>query len=431
MKIGMKQVFLTTITMAMLVGAAGPALADGKDKGWNNGKNGKGNVPTWNSKNANNWNTPGPKGNGANSNPGKSNHDNLQIVLNFKDMNSADVQWALKYIASLSGKKVFEGFEDGTFRPNQNVTRIEAITAAVRLMGLRDQAESAEEMNTQLNFKDASKLKEKYAWSVGYVALALENDLFAENETSVQPEKPADRLWATTLLVKALKLDAEAKAKMNTKLSFRDADQIPAGSVGYVAVAVERGLVDGFEDNTFRPNVPVTRAQLAALLDRTGDQLPGEEQNIVTGTVVATTYNNVLTLNRGGTVTTITIDPNAFVYRDGVRVGLNTLQAGDVVRVKLMNGTGIYVEVTTKTTSPNNNYTLTGAFYSYEMDTNEKLTKLYLNLAAKDTDQPIVQMLEVDPGYKIENGDRLSLLSGRSLTLTIENNKVKNIKVNW
>ena len=69
-------------------------------------------------------------------------------------------------------------------------------------------------------------------------------------------------MWATTLLVKALKLDAEAKAKINTKLTFTDADEIPAGSVGYVAVALEKGLIKGFENNTFRPNAPVTRAQL-------------------------------------------------------------------------------------------------------------------------------------------------------------------------
>ncbi len=29
---------------------------------------------------------------------------------------------------------------------------------------------------------------------------------------------------------------------MNTTLTFKDAKQIPAGSVGYVAVAIEKGL---------------------------------------------------------------------------------------------------------------------------------------------------------------------------------------------
>jgi hypothetical protein len=206
----------------------------------------------------------------------------VNIILNFNDMNGGDVDWAMRYIASLASKRVFEGYEDGTFKPRNTVTRIEAITAAVRLMGLRDKAESQAEMSTQLNFKDANKVP---AWAVGYVAVAAENNLFAENDTMVQPNKPADRLWATTLLVKALKLDSEAQAKMNAHLSFKDADKIPAGSVGYVAVAVERGLVNGFEDNTFRPNAPVTRAQIAALLDRTGDQMPGSNNDATVGTV--------------------------------------------------------------------------------------------------------------------------------------------------
>jgi hypothetical protein len=422
-----KTTVLTTMTLAMIVGGASSALADGKGKG-NDKDDDKRGSQSWN----NGWSN-GSKNNsnsGA-TNIGFENKGDVNFIINFSDMKGGDAEWALKYIASLSGKKVFEGFEDGTFRPNQKVTRIEAITAAVRLMGLRAQAESQEEMNTQLNFKDADKVKQQYGWAVGYVAIALENDLFSEADTSVQPEKPADRLWATTLLVKALKLDAEAKAKMNTKLTFKDAGQIPAGSVGYVAVAMERGLIDGFEDNSFRPNEPVTRAQLAALLDRTGDQLPDQEQNIVTGTVAVAPNNNVLIVNRNGVPTSITVDPNAFVYRSGVRVALGAVQAGDVVRVKLVNSVGIYVEVTTATTSPNADFSVTGRVYSYDMGNDEKITKIYVNTAANTTDQPIIQAYTVDAGYTIENGDRLSLISGRSITVSGTNQIVKKIKVNW
>ena len=81
---------------------------------------------------------------------------NIQIRINFDDLKGA--QWAMRYIASLASKQVFEGYEDGTFKPDKSVSRIEAITAAVRLMGLREQAESATEMATKLNFKDADKI---------------------------------------------------------------------------------------------------------------------------------------------------------------------------------------------------------------------------------------------------------------------------------
>jgi hypothetical protein len=283
------------------------------------------------------------KGNDKNDDKGNSKQNvkaQTDIRLSFDDIKGNDVEWAMRYIASLASKRVFEGYEDGSFKPRNAISRIEAITAAVRLMGLRDKAESAAEMATHLNFKDADKIP---AWAVGYVAVALENDLFSENDTSVQPQKEADRLWATTLLVKALKLETEAKAKMNTKLTFKDAKEIPAGSVGYVAVAVEKGLIEGFENNTFRPNAPVTRAQLAKLLDVTGDQIG--DKDTVTGTVSAVVYNNVLTINKGGVPTTLVLDANAFIFRNGVKVAASALQVGDQVKVRSYNNLVIFVEV--------------------------------------------------------------------------------------
>ncbi|UJF32138.1 S-layer homology domain-containing protein [Paenibacillus hexagrammi] len=312
-----KKMVATCLACVMIVGGGTAAFA--KDNGHGNGHgNGKGN---------------NGKGNNVQA--------NININLNFNDMKNAE--WALRYIASLASKRVFEGYEDGSFKPDNTVTRIEAITAAVRLMGLRDQAESTAEMQTKLNFKDADKIP---SWAVGYVAVALENDLFTESDDSVQPQKEADRLWATTLLVKALKYEAEAKAKMNTTLTFKDAKQIPAGSVGYVAVAVDKGLVDGFEDNTFKPNQPVTRAQLAALLDRTSGQLPGEDQDSSTGTVSAVVSNNVLLLTKSGTTTQYVLHPDVFVLRNGVKVAATSLQIGDEVKLSTFNNQVVYIEVT-------------------------------------------------------------------------------------
>ncbi|CAG7606858.1 hypothetical protein PAESOLCIP111_00899 [Paenibacillus solanacearum] len=320
----MKKLVVTSLTAAMVLGAGTSAFAkDSKDwKDWDNRKDSK--QQSSNKNDNRGWN--GQKGR-----------------LDFKDIQGKDMEWALRYIASLASRNIFDGYSDGTFRPNEKVTRIEAITAAVRLMGLRDQAESATEMATKLNFKDANQVP---AWAVGYVSVALKNDLFGEADTMVQPNQPADRLWATTLLVKALKLESEAKTKMNVKLSFSDANKIPAGSVGYVAVSVERGLVNGFEDNTFRPTQPVTRAQIAALLDRAGDQLPGSDVGVVTGTVTTPVVGNVLTLNKNGQTVTLTLDPDAFIYRGGTRVSASALQVGDVVRTRSYNNVIIFAEVT-------------------------------------------------------------------------------------
>ncbi|WP_248923902.1 S-layer homology domain-containing protein [Paenibacillus hamazuiensis] len=325
----LKKMLASTLALSMLLGAGTTAFAKDDDRKGNGRDN----------KIKSNWNN----GNGR-------SYGNVK--LDFKDMNGKEFEWALRYIINLAARGVFDGYSDGSFRPSQTVSRIEAITAAVRLMGLREQAESAAEMQTKLNFKDADKVP---SWAVGYVAVAVENDLFSEADTTVNPNEPADRLWATRLLVKALKLQDEAEAKMNVKLPFKDADKIPAGSVGYVQVAIEKGLINGFEDNTFRPNQPVTRAQIAALLDRAGEQLPGSVDGLVTGTVAAPVTNNTLTIVSGGQTSTLTIDANAFIFRGGVRVSASALQTGDTVRIRAYNNNAIIIEATPTggSTTPN------------------------------------------------------------------------------
>lgn len=349
----------------------------------------------------------------------------INIILSFPDVRGGDVEWAVKYIASLASKRVFEGYEDGTFQPRKPITRIEAITAAVRLMGLREQAESSTEMSTALNFKDADKIKREYPWATGYVAVALENDLFLESDESVQPEKPADRLWATTLLVKALKLSAEAKANMNVTLPYKDAGQIPAGSVGYVEVARQKGLINGYEDNTFRPNKPVTRAELAALLDRTGEQLPdngsGQNQTLLTGKLAAAATGNTILLEKNGLTSTVTVDANAFIYRNGAKVALADLKAGDALKVRTFNNVAYYIEVTQPAAVEQNAFTVFGLYKDMTLTADGKIATIKITQNINNTVQDTVY--GVDPNVSITGGtlpaaNKVLELNGINTTVT-------------
>ncbi len=404
----MKAMIAAGLAVSMLAGGGASVLAHGNDKSNGNGKGpGKTNDNKFISQTKDNSKTNG----------------NINIILNFSDVKGADVEWAMKYIASLASKRVFEGYEDGSFQPRKPITRIEALTAAVRLMGLREKAESQEEMNSNLNFKDADLIKRQYGWATGYVAVAAENDLFLETDDKIQPEKPADRLWATTLLVKALKLDAEAKARMNDKLTFRDANQIPAGSVGYVKIALEKGLIDGYEDNTFRPERPVTRAELAALLDRTGEQLPGsgsgQDQTLVTGKLTAVPAGNVLLVEKNGQTVSIAVDANAFIYRNGTRVALNALVAGDTMKIRTYNGTALFVEVTSAVTNPT--FSVIGLYKDMTLTAEGKIATIKIAQTVSGSVQEAVY--NVAPTVSITGGslpaaDRLVELKGSNALVT-------------
>lgn len=400
-----KKTVISGLTLAMVVGGSTAAFADSKGKGHDKDRDNRDTIV----KKVDN---------------GKD--VNINIKLTFDDLKGKDVEWAQRYIASLASKRVFEGYDDGTFQPRKTISRIEAITAAVRLMGLRDQAESADAKAANLNFKDADKLKQKYPWATGYVSVALQNDLFSETDDMIQPEKEADRLWATTLLVKAMKLQDAAKAKMNAKLPFRDADKIPAGSVGYVAVAIEKNLIDGYEDNTFRPSKSVSRAELAALLDRTGSQLPDHAS--VKGTVTGALNNNLLPVkSQNNEALNVEMDSNVFVFRNGSRVTPGDLRTGDQVLIRTYGGKAIYVEVLNTTGDPQQqtDFTVTGTLNSYTLNSKGGLATVSIN---QNINSGSVQtaVYSIAPEVYI-SGDVSQLTAGRTLELRGKNQLVNTI----
>jgi len=293
------------------------------------------------------------KNNKGHDNGNKGNNGKIEAKynFNFKDLDEDQWKWAYAHIIRLVSQGVFKGYDDGSFKPQNNISRIETIVAAVRLLGLEAEAQKPENMNANLNFKDFDQLKKKYPQATGYVAVALKNDLFGENEDTVQPEKPATRLWASVLLVKGMKLEAEARARMNVDLPFKDEDAIPAGSVGYVAIAVEKGIIAGYTDKTFQPNKPVTRAELASILDRLGVQLPDQgnqdqDNKPVTGTITVSANNTITVLKSDNTAVSIPLDAGVFIFRNEVKSTASALKPGDQVLVRTYQGKAVFIEVT-------------------------------------------------------------------------------------
>jgi hypothetical protein len=80
---------------------------------------------------------------------------------------------------------------------------------------------------------------------------------------SFAPRGAATRLVAAVALVRAAGLESEAVARQNdTLVGVLDRVAIPAGYGGYVAVALQRGLLT-LQGGMFRPAATLTRAELA------------------------------------------------------------------------------------------------------------------------------------------------------------------------
>ncbi|QMV40831.1 S-layer homology domain-containing protein [Cohnella cholangitidis] len=406
----LKKTAAATLALTMLVGGATGAMASAKNKHGNNDwKN-----SSWDDRKDND------------KDDKKNNKSKVEINLDFGDLNEKEWKWAYDHIIRLAAQGVFNGYEDGSFKPRNNITRIEALVAAVRLLGLKEEAEKPENMNANLNFKDFDQLKKKYGWAVGYVTVALENDLFSETEVSIQADKPANRLWASVLLVKAMKLDAEAKQKMDAVLPFRDAKQIPAGSVGYIAVALEKNLITGYNDNTFQPNRPVTRAELAALLDRVDQQLP-EDQNAqaITGSIQAIANGTLTVKKADNTTVQVPVDANVFIFRKDVKAPLSALQVGDEALVRTFQGKAVFIEVT-KAAEANVQLADSGKVSSFTLNAQGKIATIALIKEVNGTINSIIY--NVDPNVTI-TGNSGVLSPNLNVVVKGTNNLVQSIEI--
>lgn len=264
------------------------------------------------------------------------------ISYEFDDTNEA--AWARGYIGKMQALDVIKGYTDGTFKPNKPVTQIEAIVMAVRLMGLEDEVQ-AKPQDVKLHFKDAKNVPH---WAKRYVAVALENGLFAADDDKVQPQKAASRVWIVELLVKALGMEAEALDQMSDIPDFKDVDAIPAGAIGYVNAALKLGITTGYPDQTFGPNKPVTRGEMAAFLYRTNDERHEQAgATVVQGTIQAVNEDRSGDKENTRHITIRTYDGqqlHMFVAND-LLVEYNTrfitadqLIVGDVITLVVQNG---------------------------------------------------------------------------------------------
>ncbi len=162
--------------------------------------------------------------------------------------------WAFPYIAELVDKGVLAGYEDGSFQPDNTVTRAEWAKIMVLAAGL-----PASDNN--IYFADMAN-----HWANIYVNTA-KNYLAAYTDGTFKPDHSAVREDVTVSMVKLKGYDI-SKVDYSYLNQFTDMNSISNSLKAYVAVAVQKELISGFEDNTFRGQDTLTRAEAATLLWR-------------------------------------------------------------------------------------------------------------------------------------------------------------------
>lgn len=169
----------------------------------------------------------------------------------------ASDNWASPFIQELASRNIIAGFPDGTFRPNEPVTR--AQFAAIILKAFPN----APRVNNPINFSDVPSNYWGFqaiqnAYATGFLA-GFPGGTFRPNDN-------IPRAQALVSLANGLKYTSTQPADTVLQV-FTDASTIPGYARTSIAAATERRIVVNFPDvQRLSPNEVATRADVAAFI---------------------------------------------------------------------------------------------------------------------------------------------------------------------
>lgn len=158
------------------------------------------------------------------------------------------------------------GYPDGTFGPERNITRAEAVAMFTRLVRGKVETTSRTTRYSDANnqwYSDALN----YATDKGYIS-GYTDGRFNPNANMTREE--------FAQMISKYVAENVKKVEDNTLISFKDVSD-KNWSKSAIQDALERGIIKGYEDGTFRGDRDITRAEAVRMLNRTFDRKTTEK----------------------------------------------------------------------------------------------------------------------------------------------------------
>ncbi|SDE48845.1 Fibronectin type III domain-containing protein [Paenibacillus sp. UNCCL117] len=253
-------------------------------------------------------------------------------AVQFKD--TAD-SYAKQEIQELARDGIVNGYEDGTFQPNQTMTRAELAKIIVLSQGLNEKAEEA------AAFTDVAP----DAWYRGYVgALVASGITQGTSPTTFSPGKKVTREDLVVFFIRALGLEQEAK-QTAPAAGLSDLQDASSWARAHISLAFQIGFVNGISHPdgrlTFNPKDQAERQALARLayefkahgkeLVAKAKQLVHKEESFVKALSVADNVTVEVTFMKEP----LSASASDFTFDQGLKVEKAELKKGDPFTVLL------------------------------------------------------------------------------------------------
>lgn len=163
-----------------------------------------------------------------------------------------DGYWAKDSIYLVAKAGIVGGYDDGSFRPENNITREQFAKVVSNFMGYTEKA--------KLNFSDVDPKGNL----TPYVAMCVKAGVInGYTDGTFKPKANITREAAATMLCRAFKLDTTGmQPKFTDSASIADVFKAPVAAMNLTEV------IAGYPAGDFRPKANLTRAQMMVMISR-------------------------------------------------------------------------------------------------------------------------------------------------------------------
>ncbi|QSX05985.1 FIVAR domain-containing protein [Sedimentibacter sp. zth1] len=175
----------------------------------------------------------------------------LSLTSVYAQITDIDTHWAKNEINYLVEKGILTGYPDGTFKPENNVSKVEFYKIINNTMGYKEEA--------TFEFKDVRSPEED--WFYYDVSKAVKAGYITDGEF-LYPTEFITREEVARIIGVTFKLNENPEFTAY----FKDNLLISLDALGFIGTLKEKEYIIGFPDETFRPTNSIKRAELVKML---------------------------------------------------------------------------------------------------------------------------------------------------------------------
>lgn len=175
----------------------------------------------------------------------------MNVVKSFADTTQS--AWAEGAIETLASRSVISGYLDGSFRPNNEITRAE-------FAAILCQAVEAFETDENLQFADVNG-----EWYEDVLKLAVANGFMSGYNGEMRPNDPINREQMAVMIMNAFDKLTD-KNVLNVSMNYSDYSDMSSWAVPSIAKADALGILTDIADETYAPKQNSTRAEAAVMV---------------------------------------------------------------------------------------------------------------------------------------------------------------------